>query len=265
MKNLIKFILNPIYKRWAYRKINTTDLNSLKNNRIIEPELLLVSDYIRKGDIVFDIGANAGEYTFKFEQCVGSKNVYSFEPIPKLYKNLKRIFRKVNIELLAFSNKSTLSQFKIPVINDVVYDTRGKLDIEITEPGETNYELIEVQCKTIDEYVIQKSIPKIKLIKIDVEGHEFNVLKGATKTLRKLKPIILIEIEQRHHDMPIDVIFNFINELGYEIKFYSVSDFKYYGIEDFNVLKYQNYENIKTMNYINNFWCFPSNRKQYGN
>jgi len=261
MKNIIKYIFNPIYKRWAFRRINKADLNSLKNNRVIEPELLLVGDYISKGDIVFDIGANAGEYTFKFEQCVGSKNVYSFEPIPKLYKNLKKIFRKVNIELLAFSNKSGLSQFKIPVINDVVYDTRGKLDIEITEPGETNYELIDVQCKTIDEYVAEKSIPKIALIKIDVEGHEFNVVKGAIKTLREYKPIILIEIEQRHHDMPISTIFNFIKELGYEIKFYSVSDLKFFGIEDFNVLKHQNYESIKTTDYVNNFWCFPSGQK----
>ena len=57
MLNLFQNIFYYIYKKWIYRKIDTTDISDLKNERIIEPELLIISEFIHEGDIVFDIGA----------------------------------------------------------------------------------------------------------------------------------------------------------------------------------------------------------------
>ena len=57
---------------------------------------------------------------------------------------------------------------------------------------------------------------KIGLIKIDVEGHEKNVLQGGIETVKNNKPILLVEIEERHTNTPITKIITFINSIGYK-------------------------------------------------
>lgn len=261
MFNVFQNIFHSIYKKWIFRKIDSATISKLNGEMIVDPELLLLGNFLHKDDIAFDIGTNVGEYTYVLERYVGSENVYSFEPIPALFKTLKKRFKNVIVEPMALSNKSGSSQFKIPIINGIVFQTRGKLDLGITEPGETNYEIIEVQCNTIDEYVNRKAIPMIKFLKIDVEGHEVQVLKGGIKTINRSRPIMLIEIEQRHHLVPIDTIFEFIKELGYEIKFYSLKELRYVDVESFDIIKHQDYNNINSLEYINNFWCFPENKE----
>jgi hypothetical protein len=69
----------------------------------------------------------------------------------------------------------------------------------------------------------------------------------------------MIEIEQRHHQINIDYIFNFIIRIGYEISFYNLEKLRFEQLSSFNVKKYQSVENIKKIKYINNFFCIPRN------
>jgi hypothetical protein len=94
-------------------------------------------------------------------------------------------------------------------------------------------------------------------LKIDVEGHELEILKGGEATLRNFKPIILIEIEQRHHTYDIIQIFDYIKSFGYKTTFFDVNTEKFLSTSNFQFELNQDYRNIKTVNYINNFWCFP--------
>ena len=111
----------------------------------------------------------------------------------------------------------------------------------------------------LDDFVTKQKINKIDFIKIDVEGNELNVIYGATNSIKKFKPIILIEIEQRVHDFNINKIFDYILELGYKIKFYDLSNLTFKSLVHFSVKEHQNYNNIKSIKYINNFFCFPKN------
>ncbi|MGH2645928.1 MAG: FkbM family methyltransferase, partial [Ginsengibacter sp.] len=95
-------------------------------------------------------------------------------------------------------------------------------------------------------------------IKIDVEGHELKVLHGADRSIRQFMPIMLIEIEQRHHTFSINKIFEHIRSLDYTIQFYDLSSLELKPLSEFNVDLDQDYNKIKTSNYINNFWCFPN-------
>ena len=78
--------------------------------------------------------------------------------------------------------------------------------------------IVEVDCTTIDEYVLEKSVQKIDFIKCDVEGAELMVLKGAKKTIANCKPKIILEVfdswTQRFSYSPADID-HFLSELGY--------------------------------------------------
>lgn len=256
--NYLILLVNPKhYKNLLFSNFEYVSLSNLTQNRLFEPDLLLLDRYIHQGDICFDIGSNNGEYTFLFEKYAGAKNVYAFEPILKLNKILKKIFTDVNIFQIALSSKNQICDFKIPKINNFYFYSRGKLDIQILEPNETDSHIVKVECRTLDSFVSELNLLKLNFIKIDVEGHEFEIIKGGINTFKKFKPIILLEIEQRHHDFNIKEIFDFIEALGYKMKFYNILDDTFLPVSNFSSTLNQNYENIKTINYINNFWCFP--------
>ena len=257
IKKVVIYFFNSIYKQRTFKRINNTSLDELQDNRLFEPELLLLDKFISKGDVVFDIGANIGEYTFVFEKLTGAENVYSFEPILKLFSNLKKVFLKVNVFEIALTKKNVVSsEFKIPKIGNSKYDTRGKLDLNIVEPGETNYNLVKVSCDSIDNFVKNNELKRIHFIKIDVEGHEFDVIKGGKNAIEKFRPVLLVEIEQRHHDFSINKIFNYLSPYYSKIEYFDLRLKRFKSIKEFNVLEMQDYSNIKTKNYVNNFWFY---------
>lgn len=257
MKSLILKLFPEYYKSKKFKKIHSIKIEDIKNKKGIEPELLLISKFITKGDVCFDIGANKGYYTYKFEMLTASNNIYTFEPIPENYDFLKRIFKKSNIFKIALSNENCFSKFKIPIVNNKLLHTRGKLNFKIIEPNENDFKTINVECMTLDDFILKQNINKINFIKIDVEGNEHNVIYGATETIKKFKPIMLIEIEQRVHDFDINEIFKYILKLGYKINFYDLEKLEFKPINDFTVQKHQNQNNIKSTSYINNFFCIP--------
>lgn len=79
---------------------------------------------------------------------------------------------------------------------------------------------VQVQIETLDNI----SINNIGFIKIDVEGHELEVINGARETLIKNKPILLIEIEKRHSKRSVEATIDIINNLGFECFFSNKKD-----------------------------------------
>ena len=154
LKGFTRRYLPSVYKRIRFGNVDEIKLDQLRLSRLVEPELLLLKDFIKKGDVVFDVGANAGEYTYILEKLAGPADIYSFEPIPKLFNELQRLFPKVSLHKIALSDKEDITQFKIPIIDGSKFETRGKLDIDYFEPGELSSELIKVECKTMDLFVI---------------------------------------------------------------------------------------------------------------
>ena len=253
---LIKLFLN-YYKSRKFKKIDSCSIESLVENSTIEPEIILLDQFIKKGDYCFDIGANKGHYIYKLSKLTHSEKIFAFEPIPKNYRFLKNVFPQSKIFKYALSNEVGLKKMKIPIVNNKLLDTRAKIDFNILEKNESDYKKIEIECSTLDLFVKQYSIIKIDFLKIDVEGHELNILKGGINSIKKFRPIILIEIEQRHHTFNISQIFNFIIKLKYEIKYFNLINMEFDSLKNFNVDKNQDYNKIKTSEYVNNFFCIP--------
>lgn len=172
---------------------------------------------LKSGDIILDAGANVGYYSMlAAKRILPDGKVYSFEPVSSTFKALKK-----NIELNGFKN--------VTPVNSGVSDSKGKLKIyvaDITNTGTSSLALQgnfsgiteEADIITLDEFVVENKIDKIDLIKIDVEGCEYNALKGMEKLIRKEKPLMLIEIVDERlklFNSSKEDVFKFFEDAGF--------------------------------------------------
>jgi len=139
---------------------------------------------ITKDDVVIDIGAYIGTHTLPFSHF--AKKVYAFEANDEIYSCLQS-----NVDINLVDNVTTY--------NTLLSDSNEQLNFYKRPDGTSRVSSRAVkgqhqflQGDSLDN--ILDTDEKIKLIKIDVEGHEFKVLDGAKKIINKSKPIILIEV-----------------------------------------------------------------------
>ena len=137
---------------------------------------------------------------------------------------------------------------RIPILNDNLTSSWGT----ISEKKQLfdNYKSFIVNTTSLDILNYQN----IGFVKIDVEGHEYKLIEGAINFLKTNKPVLLIEIEQRHNDINIDKIFNIIVNLGYSG--YFILNNKLLPLSKFSIIIHQN---INKRIYINNFFFVPKN------
>jgi len=182
---------------------------------IMKKNLLINSNCI-------DIGCHKGEILEMILKYSPKGKHYAFEPIPYLFEKLKKDFsHKAHIYSYALSDKKGKTTFQF-VTNAPAYSGLKIRKYDISNP---EIEEIEVEMTTLDE-IISIDV-KIDFIKIDVEGGEFGVLRGAKNLLMKNKPLILFECGKGASDYyettPL-ALYNFItNETGLNI--YTLSSF----------------------------------------
>jgi FkbM family methyltransferase len=172
-------------KRIQYkRQINNGNFSSP------EPEYQILADFIAHGDWVIDIGANVGHYTKRFSDLVGPEGrVIAFEPIPTTFSLLAANileFDLPNVTLFntALSSQSTIARMSIPDFESGLSNFyRANISSESDSP-------LTVLTLPLDSIINNH---KIKLLKIDVEGHEAMALDGMMETIRKYHPVIILE------------------------------------------------------------------------
>lgn len=152
----------------------------------------VISDLLQPGMTFFDVGANMGQYTLLAagQNC----KVHSFEPAPAMYEflneNVQPVKDRVRINKIALSNTEepvTLFMAKPHNVGATSFTD------QYCASGET----FEVPCTTIDNYVEKNGIARVDVMKMDVEGAESAVLKGATKLLSgPHPPAIVLEYEE---------------------------------------------------------------------
>ncbi len=210
-----------------------------------EEEIKLVKNLIKKGTDAIDVGVYRGVYSFEMSKY--AENVYAFEPNPIIFNylnvNLTKIIKNIKLSNLALSNESKILDLKIPIRNKNFkkenyeeYYQLGKATVHEKNTFE-NFEKFQVMSKKIDELQFKN---EISFIKIDVEGHEKEVVEGGLNTIKKFKPKLLIEIETKYTKKKVSDTINYINSIGYESFFYENNSLKKtLDIEDFNL--YNNY------------------------
>lgn len=156
-----------------------------------EPEFKELNKFISEGDWVIDVGANVGHYTYKLSELVGAAGrVIAFEPIPTTFSHLSANMQQSkyqNITLMnaAASEETTSVSMSIP---DFSSGLKNYYQASISSVSADSD--ISVLTFSIDSLKINH---KVSLIKIDAEGHEPAVLRGAQKLLERDMPILIVE------------------------------------------------------------------------
>lgn len=175
----------------------------------------VVDAVVRAGDIVVDIGANGGLFTDRFARLVGPRgHVHAFEPYPGYKTPLLRIAaarRNVTYHPVAVSDSRGLALLHVPVHASRVTPAMASLEArDLT----TRQEKVEVTTTTLDDAL--GAVAGVQFIKCDVEGHEHEVFLGAMELLARERPIVLVELEQRHRRRPLGDTIRLLEDLGYE-------------------------------------------------
>lgn len=148
----------------------------------------------RPGDTVLDIGSNIGLYAVKSSKRVGQKGrIWAFEPnstvFARLLKNLEE--NEVN-NVIAIQKAVSSKNGKMRFLVSAAMTGEGKVMHE-EELNVNAQKSIEVDCVTLDNFITERSIGKIDLAKIDVEGEEYEVLNGAEAKMLPITKRIVLE------------------------------------------------------------------------
>lgn len=220
-----------------------------------DPELKIIRALGLRSPGMLDIGANAGIYSAVLEDVAGDK-LYLFEPLPNLYDTLRKNFSPDHVFNLALSDCGGRASIRVPIIDGYRYETRATLNTH-REPGESGFDEVSVELARLDSVVNYLQLQTLGFIKMDVEGHELEVINGGLETLQRFKPLLLVEIEARHHSFPISVIFEKLQSLEYEGFYFNPQDFHFNPIVNFDDARDQNETNLisrQFSKYLNNFF-----------
>lgn len=168
--------------------------NQLRKKKLVssEPEFYILKNFIRKNDNVIDIGANIGRYSFELSSIVSQKGtVYAFEPILRNYLTFITLIFIHGVKNILPFNIVLSDKTKLLKMNEVKTSIRKKILFNTYTASKVHKEGSLTHYSTkLDNLKIKK---KISFIKIDVEGHEMQVLRGAKNIIKKNKPIILVQ------------------------------------------------------------------------
>jgi FkbM family methyltransferase len=212
----------------------------------IDRELRLLRSLLDGRGRVIDVGAHHGIYSYGL--LGKAEAVEAFEPLPDPYLALASVGGRLHAHRVALSDHEGTGVLHVPHING-----RPETGLASLAPGSGIQTAIEVPLHRLDRYEFRDVV----LIKIDVEGHEGAVLRGAQDTIGRNRPLLCIEIEQRHlGDTPMQTEFERIAELGYDGFFLDTTN-KVRSIREFRYELHQAAYLADLLNhereYINNF------------
>lgn len=158
-------------------------------------DVLDMSGWIQPGEIILDVGANIGQSAIRFRAAFPSARIISFEPIASTFAELERNTQGLGIELykLALGAESKVG---------TMYLTSVSLTNSLIEPPESALRGSEVvEVITIDQFVRKHRIERIGLLKIDAEGFDLEVIRGAAETLASgAVRFVLVEVGLHRDD-----------------------------------------------------------------
>jgi FkbM family methyltransferase len=221
-----------------------------------EPELRLVGDLLKDSGAVVDVGANAGIYS---AMAIQSRRwVAAFEPVPEEAARLRRLIGARGIvHQVALSDYSGKALLNVPYVDEGAVTTRSSLEANVDT--DLSYRGIEVNVATLDSF----GLSDIAFLKIDVEGHELSVLRGAAETIMRSRPNLLVEVEESRNPGCFKGVSDFLTSLDYSGFWFDGEKMR--SIENFQLAAQQasrpKFREERSREYINNFIWLPRGQR----
>ncbi len=187
---------------------------TLRTERDAKNTERLLRNFLRKNSHCVDIGANRGLFLKRFTQLAPEGKHYAFEPLPELARVLSHKFPNVEVFNCALSNRTGKATFYYVPKMDGWSGLQKQNYPTTAEPIE-----IQVELKRLDD--ITGGDVQVDFMKIDVEGAELEVLKGAELTIKRCHPLVLFEharIHNENYETTPDMVYDFlVGTCGLEI------------------------------------------------
>lgn len=159
----------------------------------------IVKKLVQPGDVVIDVGANIGYISHLLAQWVGPEGkVHALEPVPGTFDLLRHSLSRLHgsqvvLYNVAASSKSGQAVMEIPEYEgggENLYESRV-VDAENAAKG--GHRTVTVELRTLDDMFLGSDQP-VACIKIDVEGHELDAVRGGEQVLERWAPALVIEV-----------------------------------------------------------------------
>lgn len=211
-----------------------------------EPELRLAPFLADPTRAAVDAGANRGIWSAVLARH--ARHVYAFEPNPKLYDFLSAAAGpRVTASQVALSDTTGEADLSIPMYKGGYSNQHATLDTRFEAQG-TAIGKVRVRTSRLDDL----NLPAIGFMKIDVEGFEAAVLRGAASLIARDRPTLVVEMEERHTHRPIRDAIAQVEARGYRMMFLGPQ-----GLADGACFDAARMHDPARANYINNFIFLP--------
>lgn len=208
-----------------------------------EDELGAVRSLVRSGQTVIDIGANFGLYTRFLSEAVGPEGrVFAFEPTRDMFRVLESSCRSLRLDnvvtcRLALSDSCGEAIVRIPRREDGTLN-HYEASIEAAEASASDGRKVAeqqdaIRKRSLDDYCSEQGIESVDFIKCDVEGHEIPVLRGASRLIRRSRPLILIEVNDSLDESAHGrLVGKLVEDLDYEFQVFEHGKMRPRGIRE---------------------------------
>ena len=212
----------PKFRRWNYRLYlpakwrggGSTSPYLFREH--YEPELMLLERFLKPGMVFVDGGANTGVFAFTAARLVGpTGRVLAFEPGSACFAALTQSRALNQFEHLRLVNKALSNQSGTARL----YHCMGQ-ENAFSLGAENGATFDEISTTTLDEIAQAEQLPRVDFIKLDVEGAEELVLRGAKQVLEHSRPMVLFEVNpeaSQRLKLAHDGACQLLRELGYQL------------------------------------------------
>ncbi len=169
--------------------------------------------------IILDVGANHGDFALACQTVSPASTIHLFEPLPQLFDGLDRLAKTTGgnwtVHRFALGAEASSAVIEVPLSDDAVGTLAGFTDsYRAVNPASQHTRMISCEIRPLDEVDLGPGAAiGIDLLKIDVEGFEFEVLKGAARILRRVRNLIVEVSLLRHSGKDRDPVLDMLSHL----------------------------------------------------